>query len=168
VSLLVAGRCGARDPVLRAPAQLGVTRRAESVTQTPIAPPQTGARHPRMRALVALRRPRNPRILAHMASFSTLPTGWLPWTANTLTLAVMAAATWWSAVQRPEGANPSVITLVAQAPTAANQQSKKQATVGTAAGHLARTTATEPALQRLPVDGMLPVSYQAAPAAAAR
>jgi hypothetical protein len=113
------------------------------------------------------------RILAHMASFSTLPTGWLPWTANTLTVAVMAAATWWSAVQRPEGVNPAAHTLVAQAPAGpAIQASKKQATnqagVGTGASpQLVRGTAADPAQQRLASDGLMPVSYQA-PATTAR
>lgn len=113
------------------------------------------------------------RILADMASFSTLPTGWLPWTANTLTVAVMAAATWWSAVQRPEGANPAAHTLVAQAPAGqATQMSKKQANhqAGMSTGaspQLVRGTVADPAQQRLPSDGLLPVSYQA-PAAKAR
>lgn len=104
-----------------------------------------------------------------MASFSTLPTGWLPWTANTLTVAVMAAATWWSAVQRPEGVNPAAHTLVAQAPAGpAVQASKNQATPNTGTTpQLVRGTAADPAQQRLPIDGLMPVSYQA-PATAAR
>lgn len=104
-----------------------------------------------------------------MASFSTLPTGWLPWTANTLTVAVMAAATWWSAVQRPEGVNTAAHTLVAQAPAGpAVQASKNQATTNTGTTpQLVRGSAADPAQQRLPIDGLMPVSYQA-PATTAR
>jgi len=103
-----------------------------------------------------------------MASFSTLPTGWLPWTANTLTVAVLGAATWLSAVQRPEGVHPSSMTVAARAQAPANQASKKQATAGAATTTLlVRASATEPTLPRLQGDGLLPVSYQA-PATTAR
>lgn len=102
-----------------------------------------------------------PRILAHMASFSTLPSGWLPWTANALTVVVMAAATMWSAAQRPAGSQGPASTLVAQAPAAGHAQaSKKQTSPAPAGTHLVRVAAGEAAAPQVGAEGLLPVVYQ--------
>jgi len=157
--------------VQRARAKAAVN--AQSVTRRAAEAPQTGAVHPWMRVRVVLRHAWKARILAHMASFPTLPSAWLPWTTNGLTAVALVAATWWSAAQRPEGVDMPSGTLIARSAVAGSaDKSKKQASapitahrlrtapVHLAPGQVGAVDESGAAAQRS-TETLLPVSYQA-------
>lgn len=101
-----------------------------------------------------------------MEDFSTPQNRAVPWAANTLTVAALALATWWSAAQRPP-ADLGQQLVVVQSPSPAN--SKPQASL---AGHGVQLASTlgvsggtslvRPAslpLQTVSRDAVQPVSY---------